>query len=209
MSEYQPMYDSFKRGAQERFVPAPRINVSANVYLPASEMDVHTGQLKPDRVRRHRTQGERLEAEALAQEERRLKETLERERNKKGVRVTFRSAGLLAFVLFCICALTIGCQLAAISGLQEDINTLQRDIQACKTDNSDLEVEIALASDPAVICYAASQNLNMIPAASAKAIHLTAVDTRPLQPDSSKVQVATTTAQVQTTQTPVIASAGN
>ena len=46
--------------------------------------------------------------------------------------------------------------------------------------NAELETRVAEASDAAVICYAASQNLNMIPAESAEAIHLVAMDTRPM-----------------------------
>lgn len=211
MSQYQPMYDSFQRNNRERYVPTPRINVSASVYLPGSDLDMATGQLKPDRVRRHRTQAQRLEEQRLEEEDRRLKESLQREMKKGGVRVTWPTAVLICASLIICCFFTICYQWSMLSDCQSQLNTLQRDIQACKTDNDDLEVEIAAASDPAVICYAASQNLNMIPAESAEAIHLVAVDTRPMVTASRKMQpaVQTVTAEVQATQVPAIASAGN
>jgi len=73
---------------------------------------------------------------------------------------------------------------------------------------SDLEIAIAKASDEATICYAASQNLNMIPAESAKAVHLSAVDTRPLQTAAQPAQNAQEIAAA-ATQIPMLASAGN
>lgn len=208
MSQYQPMYDSFQRVSRERYVPAPRISVSASVHLPGSELDPYTGQLKPDRVRRHRTQAQRLEQQHLAEEDRRLKESLQREMKKGGVRVTWLTALVICATLAVACLFTVGYQLSILSACQSQLNTLQRDIQACKTENDDLEVEIAAASDPAVICYAASQNLNMIPAASAEAIELVAVDTRPMMTAMHSVQppVQTVSATVQTTQVPAIAS---
>ena len=54
MAQYQPMYDSFDRSLPERYVPTARMSVSASVYLPGSEVDMYTGQLKPDRQRRRR-----------------------------------------------------------------------------------------------------------------------------------------------------------
>ncbi len=210
MSQYQPMYDSFQRDPRERYVPTSRINVSSSVYLPSSDMDLYTGQLKPDRVRRQRTQAKRLEAEALEKERKKTEESLQREMKKGGVRVTWPTAAVLCGVLVFMCLFSAVFQLSQISGLQAQINTLQRDIQACRTENEDLEVEIAAASDASVICYAASQNLNMIPAESAEAIHLVAVDTRPMQTaKQTVVQTLNASAQVQPTQVPAVASAGN
>lgn len=210
MSQYQPMYDSFQRDPRERYVPTSRISVSASVCLPSSDLDPYTGQLKPDRVRRQRTQAKRLEAEALEKERKKTEESLQREMKKGGVRVTWPTAVVLCGMLVFICLFSSVFQLSEISGLQEQLNVLQRDIQACRTENEDLEVEIAAASDASVICYAASRNLNMIPAESAEAIHLVAVDTRPLQTAKQTViRTTNPTAQIQTTQVPVSASAGN
>ena len=68
MSQYEPLYDSFDRSMRERYVPTARMSVSASVYLPGSEVDLYTGQVKPDRPRRRRTQSKRLEAERLERE---------------------------------------------------------------------------------------------------------------------------------------------
>lgn len=59
------------------------------------------------------------------------------------------------------------------------VNRLERSIADCRSANAALETQIAEASDAATICYAAARDLNMIPAESAEAIHLVAVDTRP------------------------------
>ena len=46
-------------------MPTPRMSVSSSVYLPGSDVDPQTGWLKPDRQRRCRTQGKKLEMERL------------------------------------------------------------------------------------------------------------------------------------------------
>ena len=97
MTQYQPYYDTFDRHAQDRIVPAARMNVSPSVFLPNSEIDFATGQLKPDRQRRRRTQGKRLEAERREREQKRLEEAVQREMNKGGVRITMRAGEVCAY----------------------------------------------------------------------------------------------------------------
>ena len=80
MAQYEPMYDSFRRRASERYVPSARMSVSSSVYLPGSEVDLYTGQLKPDHQRRCRVQGKRLEEERLERERRKLEAALRRRR---------------------------------------------------------------------------------------------------------------------------------
>lgn len=210
MSQYEPLYDSFYRGASERYVPSARMSVSASVYLPGSEIDLTTGQLKPDHLRRRRTQGKRLEQERLAREKQRLAESVRRESSKGGVRISVR-AGLLAIAaLVFVCGLVILSNQGRIVECQKEINRLERAAAECRSRNAELETQIAEACDADVIRYAASQNLNMIPSEAAEAIHLVAVDTRPRQTKATQQLTASTTAlEAQATQTPVSAQNAN
>lgn len=204
MSQYEPMYDSFRRTPTAGYVPSARMSVSASVYLPGSEVDMYTGQLKPDHQRRRRTQSKRLERERLEREEKRLRESVEREMSKGGVRVSFWTGIAIMTLVFALCGVTIVCQWGHISTCQWEINRLERSIAEYRLENETLSMKVAAASDQAVICYAAAQNLNMIPASAAHAIHLDAVDTRPLE-TANRVQ-QTTALQAQSTQVPMIAS---
>lgn len=203
MSQYEPMYDSFRRAPAEGYVPTARMTVSASVYLPGSEVDMYTGQLKPDHQRRRRTQAKKLEQARLEREEKRQKEAYEKEMSKGGVRVT-RFTGILTIaVLMFVCGLVVLYQQGQIASRQKEINRIERAITECRKTNEELSALVAEASDPAVICYAASQRLNMIPSEAAHAIHLVAVDTRPLENSAQPVVV---TAQTQNTPVPMLAS---
>jgi len=208
MSQYQPMYDSFQRDARERYVPAPRINVAASVHLPGSDLDPYTGQLKPDRVRRQRTQAKRLEEMRLEEEDRRLKESLEREMKKGGVRVTWLTALVVCSVLIFGCLFTVGYQLSMITACQQQINAQEKEIKTCIAKQEVLVDELEEARDISNIGYAA-RNLGLIRAEAVEAVYLTAVDTRPLAVQKVQPVVQTIEATAQTTQVPVIASAGN
>lgn len=205
MAQYQPMYDSFNR-LPERYVPTARMGVSANVYLPGSEVDLYTGQLKPEHQRRHRTQAQRLEHAQLDRREQK-KQALQKEMEKGGVRIQIWKGVLLCWVFLCVCGAGLLWQMGQIAACQNQINQQEDTIEEYRRANAMLEEEIAAASDPAVICYAASQDLHMIPAESAKAIQLTAVDTRPLETAKRQRMTAMSqTEQVQTTPVPMTAS---
>lgn len=209
MSQYQPMYNTFQRDARERYVPTTRINVAASVHLPGSDLDPYTGQLKPDRVRRHRTQAQRLEEQRLQEEDRKLKESLEREMKKGGVRVTWLTALVLCSVLVFGCLFAIGYQRSMITACQAQINAQEKEIKVCTARNELLSDELEKARDISNIGYAA-RNLGLIRAEAVEAVHLTAVDTRPLAA-GQKVQtvVQTIESTAQATHVPVSASAGN
>ncbi len=209
MSQYQPMYDTFQRDARERYVPTSRINVAASVHLPGSEVDPVTGQLKPDHVRRHRTQAQRLEQMSLEEEDRKLKESLAREMKKGGVRVTWLSALVVCSVLAFVCLFTIGYQRSMITACQSQINALEKEIKTCTAQNEQLTDELEAARDISNIGYAA-RNMGLVRAEAVEAVHLTAVDTRPLaNVKTSYVIPQTIETTAQATHVPVIASAGN
>lgn len=206
MAQYEPMYDSFRRGASERYVPSARMSVSSNVYLPGSEVDLYTGQLKPDHQRRCRVQGKRLEAERLERERQKAEEALRREESKGGVRIPMRLGLLLMAALVFVCGIILLYQQGRIVERQKDINRQEQAVAECRSQNAALEAEIAEACDSATVCYAASQNLGMVPAESVNALHLEAVDTRPLLSASQASAPHTETLETQTTPVPAIAS---
>ena len=188
MSQYEPLYDSFSHGGHGGYVPTPRMSVSASVYLPGSDVDPQTGWLKPDRQRRCRTQGKKLEMERLTREQQALEESIRREMSKGGVRISVRMGVFLTALLLFICGLCVLLQQGTIADRQKDINRLERSIADCRSQNAALETQIAEASTEAAICYAAARDLNMIPAESADAIHLVAVDTRPMASAGTETQ---------------------
>lgn len=188
MSQYEPLYDSFSHGGHGGYVPTPRMSVSASVYLPGSDVDPQTGWLKPDRQRRCRTQGKKLEMERLTREQQALEESIRREMSKGGVRISVRMGLFLTALLLFICGLCVLLQQGTIADRQKDINRLERSIADCRSQNAALETQIAEASTEAAICYAAARDLNMIPAESAEAIHLVAVDTRPMASAGTETQ---------------------
>ena len=188
MSQYEPLYDSFSHGGHGGYVPTPRMSVSASVYLPGSDVDPQTGWLKPDRQRRCRTQGKKLEMERLTREQQALEESIRREMSKGGVRISVRMGVFLTALLLFICGLCVLLQQGTIADRQKDINRLERSIADCRSQNAALETQIAEASTEAAICYAAARDLNMIPAESAETIHLVAVDTRPMASAGTETQ---------------------
>ena len=134
MSQYEPLYDSFAQGS--RFVPNNRMNVSYGVFLPGGDMDMMTGQLKPDYQRRCRTQGKRLEMERLEREEKVLQESLNREMQKGGVRISRRLGIFLIALLLFTCGLCVLVQQSTIVQRQKDINRLERSIADIETINA-------------------------------------------------------------------------
>lgn len=208
MSQYEPMYDSFRRTPNEGYIPSARMSVSASVYLPGSEVDLYTGQLKPDHQRRRRTQAKRLERERLEREDKRQQEAYAREMSKGGVRVTMRAGVLLMAAVLFVCGLVLLYQQGQIANRQKEINRIERAAEECRKTNEALSAELARLTNSSDICYAASNRLNMIPSSAVQAIHLNAVDTRPLETAQAAQQSALAAAQP-SQNTSVSANAGN
>ena len=160
-------------------MPTERSQVKSSVYLPASDIDLRTGRLQPDRQRRRRTQALMLEKERLDAEDQTLSESLRREYSKSGVRISVRALVLIVAAVLFFCGILLLSQQGMIAERQKAINRLERSIKDYRAQNASLEEEIAQASDASTICYAAARDLNMIPAEAAEAVYLVAVDTRP------------------------------
>lgn len=126
--------------------------------------------------------------ERLTREQQALEESIRREMSKGGVRISVRMGVFLTALLLFICGLCVLLQQGTIADRQKDINRLERSIADCRSQNAALETQIAEASTEAAICYAAARDLNMIPAESAEAIHLVAVDTRPMASAGTETQ---------------------
>ena len=179
MEQYVYTYDSFAQRGAEQYVPTERFQVKSSVYLPASDIDLRTGRLQPDRQRRRRTQALMLEKERLDAEDQTLSESLRREYSKSGVRISVRALVLIVAAVLFFCGILLLSQQGMIAERQKAINRLERSIKDYRAQNASLEEEIAQASDASTICYAAARDLNMIPAETAEAVYLVAVDTRP------------------------------
>lgn len=182
MAQASKVYDSFHEYDSDAYLPNDRFYVRSSVYLPSSDVDIRTGMLREDMRRRGRTQALRIEAERLDQEYAQLDATLEAHKNEKGVRISFRKAFLLVLSVVFLFAVLLLIQQGMLAQRQRSLKTLNQRIEEVKTANADLKAQIAEASDSSTICYAAARDLGMVPAASAQAIHLTAVDTRPGSP---------------------------
>ena len=179
MEQYVYTYDSFAQRGAEQYVPTERFQVKSSVYLPASDIDLRTGRLQPDRQRRRRTPALMLEKERLDAEDQTLSESLRREYSKSGVRISVRALVLIVAAVLFFCGILLLSQQGMIAERQKAINRLERSIKDYRAQNASLEEEIAQASDASTICYAAARDLNMIPAEAAEAVYLVAVDTRP------------------------------
>lgn len=204
MSQYEPMYDSF--GPGQRYVPNTRMSVSCGVFLPSSDVDILTGQLKPDHQRRCRTQAMRLEREKLPGEAEKLTDSINREMARGGVRISRRLGIFLIALLLFSCGLYVLVQQSTIVERQKAINRLERSIADCRAQNQLLQEQIDEASDAAAICYAASQELNMIPAEAVTPIRLVSVDTRPLETRQFTAQNQQLQQTAETTPIPMTAS---
>lgn len=182
MAQASKVYDSFHEYDADAFLPNDRFYVRSSVYLPSSDVDIRTGMLRDDPRRRGRTQALRMEAERLDQEYAQLDATLEARKSEKGIRISLRKAFLLVLSVTFLFSILLLVQNGTLAQRQRSLKTLNQRIEEVKTANADLKAQIAEASDSSTICYAAARDLGMVPAASAQAIHLTAVDTRPGNP---------------------------
>lgn len=126
--------------------------------------------------------------ERLTREQQALEESIRREMSKGGVRISVRMGVFLTALLLFICGLCVLLQQGTIADRQKDINrleTLHRGLPQPerRPGNTDCGGFYRGA-----ICYAAARDLNMIPAESAEAIHLVAVDTRPMASAGTETQ---------------------
>ena len=207
MSQYQPMYDTFQRDARERFVPSSRIGVSVNVSLPNGELDFGNGKTRQNT--RRRTQADNILKAREAKIEAKRKKIREREEKKSGVRVSILNAVVICAALVIACLFTLNYQLSTLQGIQDQRNRVDADSTIYEKRYEDLKEEYLLACSETTICYAAAQDLKMIPSEAVEAVHLIPVDTRPLVTASQNPQNLVAEVTVQTTQIPAIASAGN
>lgn len=181
--------------------PRQRISVRRNVYLPAGDVDPRTGELRRDappvgRVQAKRTEYERLEEEYMCLEEVvRLRE----DERKHGRKVSLRATvWVAAFLLFLLAGALLG-QRGVIAQKQLALNDVRKSIEVAAEKVAQTQRELVDASNSSSIMYTASHDLGLIPASEAVAIHLAAMDTRPMS--------AVTATASQETPTDVAASA--
>ena len=191
MSQYQPMYDSFQRAQQERFVPCSRLNISASVSLNDPVMDEVTGRVKQEAPRRRRTQAMNYEKQKLEKQERELNEFLRREEAKKGPRVDCRVAALVIVAVFLICSMLL-------LGLQGEVQqkSVAKDAlfaqgRQINSEIESLHAEILAKLDVSNVCSIAVNDLNLVRSVDSEAVHLLAVDTRPMGKPTMQVIAST------------------
>ncbi|MEA5014432.1 MAG: hypothetical protein VB099_07705 [Candidatus Limiplasma sp.] len=213
MAQQSMVYRSYENEyGQEYVYPTERMYVHSSVYLPSSEIDPRTGLLKPDGPRRGRTQAKRLEYAHLDKEYRQLDASLRARAEQPGVRVSLRGAILLIAVTAFILGILLLSQQGTLAEKQKSLNRMNQSIEACAKVNDGLASQIAEASDAATICYTAARDLNMISGEAAEAIHLVAMDTRPLETQARLARESQASVQEvspgEQTPIPAIASAG-
>lgn len=213
MAQHGMVYRSYENEyGQEYIYPTQRMYVHSSVYLPSSEIDPRTGLLKPDNPRRGRTQAKRLEYAHLDKEYRQLDASLKARAEYPGARVSLRGAILLIAVTAFFLGILLLSQQGTLAERQKSLNRMNESIEACAKANDELASQIAEASDAATICYTAARDLNMISGEAAEAIHLVAMDTRPLDTQARLAQESQHSDQAvragEETPVPAIASVG-
>ena len=212
MAQQNLVYRTYENEyGQEYVYPSERMYVHSSVYLPSSEIDPRTGLLKPDNPRRGRTQAKRLEYAHLDKEYRQLDASLKARAEYPGVRVSLRGALLVIAVTAFILGLLLLTQQGTLAERQKALNRMNQAMETCAKANDELAAQIAEASDSATICYAAARDLNMISGEAANAIHLVAMDTRPLETQARLARENRVSASDagQETPIPALASAGS
>lgn len=212
MAQQTTVYGSYENEyGREYVVPTGRMYVHSSVYLPNSEIDPRTGLLRPDSPRRGRTQAKRLEYAHLDKEYKQLDAALKAREEKAGMSISLRTAVLLIAITSFVFGLLLLTQQGTLAERQKALNRMNRSIDECATANDGLADQIEEASDSSTICYAAARDLNMIPGESAEAIHLVAMDTRPLAAQTHQMAQNAPPAVPeagQSTTIPAVASAG-
>jgi hypothetical protein len=214
MAQQNMVYRTYENEyGREYIYPTERMYVHASVYLPSSEIDPRTGLLKPDNPRRGRIQAKRLEYAHLDKEYRELDASLKARAEHPGIRVSLRGAILLIAVTAFILGLLLLSQQGTLAERQKALNRMNKSMEDCAKINDELAAQIAEASDSAIICYAAARDLNMISGEAANAIHLVAMDTRPLETQARLARESREPAGAaeagQETPIPAVASAGS
>ncbi len=171
------------------FQPTDRFYVRASVFLPSGDVDPVTGMLTQGARRRGRTQALRLEARRLDREYAEMDSAVQKRVNEKGLRIPLRLGVLLACVLAAVLGIVLLAQQGAIAQRMRTVASINEQIDTVRAANAELQAQIDEASDSATICYAAARDLDMVPASSTQAIHLTAVDTRPA-PEAARVSAS-------------------
>ena len=176
MAQQAFVYDDFQSfGRDDTTATQPRMYVRSNVYLPYGEVDPRTGMPVEGRGPRGRMQAKRMEYDQL--EEAIRKHDAEA---AKAFTISFRSAVLLVALIAFVLGMMLVSTQGTLTEKQKTLNRSQQQVTAYQEANEKLRLSIAEASREEVICYAAAQDLNMVPASAAQAIELPAANTRPI-----------------------------
>lgn len=156
-----------------------RMYVRANVSLPCGEVDPNT--LRPINT----YHPNRVQAMMLDKAER--EKQLEKEKSRKGVYISLRTAILaVAVTLFILGVMSLS-QYGRLTEQQKQLNQMNGSIEKCVQANNKIRDDITSASDKMKICYTAAQELDMVPADSANdnTYVIVAVSARPQSSDQA------------------------
>jgi len=155
-----------------------RFYVHSNVYLPNSEIDFQTGMVRESKRRTGRTQALLHEDAQLNKEYARLQALVQARAAENGMRMSLKAAVILILTVIFLFAIILLVQQGNIIAKRNTLDQMDADILATQEVIRGISSQIEEASDEVTICYAASQELDMIPAESAQAIYLSALSTR-------------------------------
>lgn len=195
MGMSQDVYNPYQAYDSSCFQPTDRFYIRASVSLPNGDVDPKTGLLKPNVIRRGRTQAMRMQARKLDRDFDTFSAAVQKRQAEKGIRIPMRYAVLAVLGAMLLCATILLVQQGVLIQRRQNLAAMQQRITDIQAENKELRAKIDEASDAATICYAAAQDLGMVPASSAQAIHLTAVDTRPREDHTVHVSASVAGAQ--------------
>lgn len=172
MAQYAAGFQDYLYGSNNGYYPSDRLTVSSGVRLPGANINFVTGGLLPDNQFRRRTQAKRIQMEEYGEEEKKLKAHMEKQNALRGIRINSGTGIILVLAILLICAVMLLVSFGQVTNLQDKITRTRRSVTEYQVQNREIEAQIKAARDASVICYYAAKNLDMIPAESAKAIHL-------------------------------------
>ena len=180
MNERQAYRNNLPKTANHYTNSPDRIRVRSYVYLPNCEIDSN-GFLCAENQPRGRTQAMSQEYTWLKKEDERMTKAYQRQVEDKHIKMPFyMGTTFIIAAIILLGALLLG-KWGTLQYEQNELCSVNESIERSAKTIAALVRQVDEASDEMVICYTAAHELDMIPASAAAAIHLSAMDTRPLE----------------------------
>lgn len=190
MAQTGRFYDSYNEYGSNSFQETDRFRIHASVFLPHGEVDPETGLLREGTRRAGRVQALQMEGDLLEKDYHQMNAALTARMQEKGIRMPMRYAIMLIALMLLVGGLALLVKEGRIAQRVRRTATVNQQVDQLKEENAGFNQKIAEASDPATICYAAARDIGLVPANSTKAIHLSAMETRPTAPGTQLTAAA-------------------